>query len=152
MTRNYLSNIVPATLTLFIILIFSAAGTKVHAQLLSVEAVKLQKCRRYDFADTAIIAAASDSNNFYVATEDGGIHAIDPATSRKLWTSNIGGRIASNIIVAGGRIYVAGNVGRVDEEQPETSILRSLNSETGLVVWNSPIPYSEQIYLGSGGK
>lgn len=152
MTRNYLSNIAPATLTLFIILIFSAAGTKVHAQLLSVEAVKLQKCRQYDFADTAIIAAASDSNNFYVATEDGGIHAIDPATSRKLWTSNIGGRIASNIIVAGGRIYVAGNVGRVDEEQPETSILRSLNSETGLVVWNSPIPYSEQIYLGSGGK
>lgn len=152
MTRNTLLNLSSAALTLLIILILSAAGTNVPAQLLSDEAVKLQKCGQYDFADTAITAAAADNSSFYVATEDGSIHAIDPVTSRKLWTSNIGGRIASNLIVADGRIFVAGNAVSVNGEQPETSILRSLNPETGLVIWNSPIPYSEQMYLGSSGK
>ncbi|MEJ7846691.1 MAG: PQQ-binding-like beta-propeller repeat protein [Pyrinomonadaceae bacterium] len=152
MTRNILLNARPAKLAFFLISIFGSVGHPAFAQLLSVDAVKLKKCRQYDFADTAIIAAASDNSNFYVATEDGSVHAIDPVTSRKLWTSNFGGRITSNLIVAGGRIFVAGNAVPVSKEKPETSVLRSLNPETGLVIWNSPILYSEQIYLGSGGK
>lgn len=151
MTRNYLSNLGPAALILLFILLFDAFGSRVFAQLLSEEAVKLQKCRQYDFADTAIVAAASDNSSFYVAAEDGSIQSIDPVTSRKLWTSNIGGRISSNLIVANGRIFIAGNSIPPDGGKPESSVLRSLNPETGLVIWISPIPYAEQIYLGSSG-
>lgn len=139
-------------LAFFFLSIFGIFGNTLSAQLLSDEAVKLQECRKYDFADTAVIAAASDNTNFYVTTEDGSVHAIDPVTSRKLWSSNIGGRITSNLLVADGRLFLAGNAIPVNGEKPQTSILRSLHPETGLVIWNAPISYSEQIYLGSSGK
>lgn len=122
------------------------------AQLLSEAAVKLQKCGQFDFPDTEIVAVAYDSANIYIATGDGSLHSIDAATLRKNWSSAIGGAIVSNLIVAEGRIHVAVNAKPIGDAKAESSVVRTLNAETGLVIRNSPVPYSDRMYVGITGK
>ncbi|MBC7898465.1 MAG: PQQ-binding-like beta-propeller repeat protein [Saprospiraceae bacterium] len=152
MTRNYLKNLYVAKILIVLVFSFQPTSPGLFAQPVGEGVSKLQKCREYDFADTSVISVASDNENIYVATEEGSVHAIDPMASDKIWSSNIGGQIVSNLIVAKDRILITTSAVLTNGAKPDFSILRSLSIETGLTNWSISLPYSIQMFLGNSGN
>jgi outer membrane protein assembly factor BamB len=93
--------------------------------------------------------SADDSQAYYVA-RDGKIAAIDLTSGTVAWTAEVGGKLLSELVLAGGKIYTVATP--IREATSPKPVLRAFSSKTGLPLWNFELPTSEKYYLTSEGS
>lgn len=77
----------------------------------------------------------------FVASSGGRIEALS-ADGKKLWASELGGEVSSNIVASESSVFVATSVVSTRE-----STLRSLSTATGVTNWTIKLPDSARHYL-----
>ncbi len=110
--------------------------------------VDVAKCWSYPALDGGASLLASDSAGLYVGGDGGRIMALS-LDGKKLWSTELGGIISSNILAIDSGLYIvtsttANNIGTTGG-----SILRSLSKETGVTNWTLRITEANQHFIGS---
>lgn len=88
---------------------------------------------------------ASDGARIFLATSDARIDAVS-VEGRKLWSSELGGEIASNLLVTDGGLYVA-SATTPTAEKAATASLRLLSLDTGITSQTIKLPDASQHFL-----
>lgn len=93
---------------------------------------------------------ASDGPRIFVATSDARVEALSP-DGRKLWSSELGGEIASNLLVTDLGVYVASATAPT-AEKAVTASLRLLSLDTGITSQTFRLPDASQhfVYAANG--
>src|SRR5262249_20130629 len=89
---------------------------------------------------------AHDGSNLYVAEDGGRITAISLVSGGRIWSTELGGEIRSNIVALGSNVYVIAGPA-VDGVAKGSGRLRSLSAATGITNLDIEVPYSEQVRL-----
>ena len=127
-----------------IVLIPLLAAFVVLAQERPAEAeVVLIKCWTYEIQ--AGRRVVSDGMRIFTATSEAKVEAVSLA-GRKLWASELGGEIASNLVLADGGLYVA-SATTPTEGKAANSSLRLLSRDTGITSQTIKLPDAPQHYL-----
>ena len=123
--------------------IVSAAGTEPVD-----EPGAFTKCWEYSAAPDLATSAAADIANVYFLDRDGKLHAVDLNTGSKLWGSELGGEVVSNLLVTDSAILVATAAQQGPGGSPGRTVLRSISKQTGITVWSTDIPAMSAGSLG----
>lgn len=137
---------------ILIILIFTHGSVSVDAagaQNRAVEPFSVKKCWTAKSENPVRRLIASDNDKTLIYSDSSGkVGALDLALGTRVWMSEFGGEIVSNIISDENRVLFAANPASKAEAKPDSSVMRSISKQTGITVWSLSIPYSEQVYLG----
>ena len=104
----------------------------------------LKKCWTSPVDSAEVRTMLADAGVLYSTGSDGNLRAVRLDDGSQLWTAEIGGDFASNIIAAGNDLIVVSNA---SGEKKQSSI-RSVSKQTGVVRWRAEVPFSEKYYLG----
>lgn len=135
---------------LILVLIYSmlfVGGTAASdAQLQDGQLVSTNQCWRYD-TDTVMAAApAFDKDNLYLAERGGRITAISIKTGSRIWSTELGGEVRSNLAVLGSNVYVA--VAPVtDNRKMGVATIHALSALTGLPTFEITVTDSSDVRL-----
>ena len=86
---------------------------------------------------------AVDKSNLYIAENGGRITAISLSSGTRLWSTELGGEIRSNVIVQASNVYA------VTIDTSKHARLRSLSITSGIPNLEVEIPFSEKVRLGT---
>jgi len=126
---------------LSIIFTFSAVG-----QIPDKSLITLSDCWRYQTESLVLQRPAVDSSNLYMAERGGRISAISLATGARLWATELGGEVRSNIALFGSNLYVVAGPA-IDGEPKGNGRLRTLSANTGIPVAEMDMPFGGRIRL-----
>ena len=107
------------------------------------------KCWEYGAAPDLATLAAADAANVYFIDRDGKLQSIDWNTGSKLWGSELGGEVVSNLLVTDSAIFVATAAQQGQDGSRGRTVLRAISKQTGITVWSTDIPASSGVALGS---
>jgi outer membrane protein assembly factor BamB len=108
--------------------------------------IALKECWHYGPA-IADAQPAADSNNVYIAENGGRVSAISLSTGTRIWSTELGGEVVSDLVSDTSNIYVVTN------EVFGGAHLRSLSVASGIPNWDVEYPGGRHIMLGTfGGK
>jgi outer membrane protein assembly factor BamB len=109
--------------------------------------ITLNDCWKASLNETVVSPPVSDANQLYIAQEGGRISAYSLVSGTRVWSSEIGGEIVSNIVPDGKSLYVVANAGG------KRSVLRSVSTISGIPNFDAELAFGENVRLGmSMGK
>lgn len=108
-----------------------------------------KKCWSYSEGGQGFQAGSADQGVVFVASENGRITAIDAASGEKIWTSDIGGSIVSNIAASNGHVFVVTRPLTDDGKDTEGATLRILSQKTGVIQTRSRLAGKGDFWLGA---
>lgn len=123
------------TTSLFAVLIsvsISLSPISVISQNKKDETIEFSKCWTYAEAETGFSMVATDVTTAYLGSARAKISAVSINSGVRLWSSELGGEIASNLIVGDAGVFVVTNSVPTDVAKPIESTLRILSKETGI--------------------
>ncbi len=112
------------------------------------DTLSLKRCWSIAIPEDGVAAMIGNDKNTFVASSTGQILSIENGTGNRNWTTDLGGRVISNLFVFRSKVYVATN--SVDGGGITT--LRALSLETGITIWSSKITVGKKIYIGSDDR
>ncbi len=117
-------------------------------------AVPLKLCLQNKNGKLLPTNSASDNRiSLYIALEAGKIEKLNLEKNSTVWVSDLGGEIVSDVIYDDARVYFVTEVlkssGGERENQANRYILRALDAETGLTIWQFPFLSSKPASLSS---
>ncbi|HYJ90615.1 MAG TPA: PQQ-binding-like beta-propeller repeat protein, partial [Pyrinomonadaceae bacterium] len=115
------------------------------AQKKDASLVALNECWHYDMPDLSSSQPATDKSNLYIAEDGGRVSAISLSTGTRLWSSELGGEVRSNVAVVGSNVYVV--TVHIADAARKGLRLRMLSANTGIPNLDIEIPYAEDIRL-----
>ncbi len=101
--------------------------------------VVVTKCWSYSLGDAAGEQIASDGSRVFIGLDGGRVGALS-LDGKKIWSSEFGGEIKSNILPIDGELFVVTSTVSNDAAKPGSSLLRSLSKETGITNWTLTLP------------
>jgi outer membrane protein assembly factor BamB len=110
-----------------------------------VTVITLNECWRYRSPDVLVLRPAVDKSNLYVAENGGRVSAISLASGIRLWSSELGGEIRSNIAVQGASVFA------VTSDGSKRMRLRGLSLVSGIPASDIELPYSANARIESAG-
>jgi len=117
--------------------------TAVIAQSPGSSLVTLSKCWQYESPGLRTVSPAADSSNLYIAEEGGRVTAVSLSNGTRLWSTELGGDISSNVALADSNLYV------ITSDISKRSRLRSLSNTSGLPNFELDIPFADNFQLFS---
>jgi hypothetical protein len=109
----------------------------------------LKQCWALNSEEPAKTILASDNDlRLFLAKTGSEVDAIELTSGKKIWQTELGGDIISNLAADRNSVFVATNQVQAGAEKPLSTTLRSISSDTGIAVWTRSLPYSETLYLG----
>lgn len=133
------------------ILLLSVFAMSAGAQTrLSTEPV-LTKCWDYPIVDTPARSLVSDGDRIFIAYDGAKIEALS-TDGKKVWASELGGEIRSNVMPGATGLLVVTSTATTDAAKPEDFVLRSLSKETGITSWSTKLDKAEKFTLYSSEK
>ena len=114
------------------------------------ESVVFTKCWDYAAVPDLRVEPVSDETNVYFLNNENKLIAVHLNAGSKIWSAEIGGDVASNLLIAGDSIIVVTNIGGPGSSPK--SLLWSLSRETGITEWRTDIPPSASVFLGRSEK
>jgi len=128
------------------------ATWKTNGQRLETTPISLNECWQYPSDSIQTAQPATDAVNLYFAEVGGRITAISLSTGLRVWSTDLGGEVRSNVAVHGSSVFVVTGPA-FDGTARANGRLRSLSSATGVPSLDVTIPYSEDVRLDiSGGN
>lgn len=107
----------------------------------------LKKCWEFPSADIGEHGISADEIGVYIPEQSGRIEAVSTDGGKRLWFSDLGGEIVSDIVYSESAIYVVARSSATTGEQPK-STLRSLSKTTGITNWVAEMPDTASAFLG----
>jgi outer membrane protein assembly factor BamB len=105
----------------------------------------LKKCWEYATTELNDRGVAADTTTLYLSKHGGRLEAVSIDGGSRLWFSDLGGEIVSNIAESESAVFV---VTRSPGSAPK-SVLRSLSKTTGITNWVADVPDGDAVFLGS---
>ena len=137
----------PRIIAFFAVLfLFSSAGfsqTPVNAKPPEDTNISAKKCWSFAAPDDGVASLAGDEYGIFAVTFSGDVSAFDAAVGEKLWSSELGGAAASDVVIDAKRVFIATN--SADGNEPTT--IRTLSRETGITIWSAAFPRSDKVFL-----
>ena len=119
---------------------------RTHGQNKSIEEVNMAKCWSFPLAETTGVQLTSDHSRVFIGTGNGKIDALSVA-GEKTWSSEFGGEISSNFVVAAGSFFFVTSAPSSGTANTAESKLRSVSKETGITNWTVKISDADQHFL-----
>jgi hypothetical protein len=111
------------------------------AQTAQVTDIKSKPCWNISLENSTENQIASDNaESVYILSNEGILKSIDFYTGKTNWSSEIGGKLNSNIFSEANQIFISNTI--EDENKVQTIVLRTINKTTGLTNWSSEIETS----------
>ena len=104
--------------------------------------ITLNDCWKTALTDAVVTQPVADANQLYIAQEGGRVSAFSLLAGTRVWSSEIGGEIVSNIVPDGKNLYVVSNTGG------KRSVLRSVSTVSGIPNQEIDITFGENVRLG----
>lgn len=127
----------------FLICLFLLIAASGFSQSPGYPLIALSKCWQYESPGLKTVSPAVDKSNLYIAEEAGRLTAVSLSTGARLWSTELGGDISSNIAIADSNLYV------ISSDPSKRSRLRSLSIVSGLPNFEVNIPFSDAFQLYS---
>jgi len=132
-------------IAIFVSSLANVPGSRLVAQT-SAAQVEFTKCWQFAEPESEIVALSADSRAVFASTSDARITSVALTTGEKLWSTEVGGSIASNLLTFGDRLYLVAHRGNSPGDQAS---LKSLAKETGILAKDLPIQRGERYYVES---
>ena len=110
--------------------------------------VEFSKCWTYSEPDSNFSSVTTDEVNAYLGSAGARIAAVSISNGNKLWTSEFGGEIASNLLSTDGGLFVVTDSVSTDAAKPRESTLRVLSKVTGIPNKTIPLTAADSFQLG----
>jgi len=142
--------------TLLFLTLFAGAAAPAAGQPASgsekpgLAGVPFAKCWEYHFESTVREAIVSANGTVYLAGSEGRVRAISGSTSKVMWSAELGGEVLASLAIPHRGLIVVSSalVGG-----KSIANLRSLDLETGLVRYSTPVDLAGTgLYLSYAGE
>ena len=120
------------------ILIFGVLCLAAHAfaTMVPPDEFQIQKCWEYKVEGSERLA--SDGAAVYFVRDGAFIEAVSAESGEKIWSSDVGGVVDSNLLVTGGSVIFMRRSVAIGDGKVESVILQALSSATGVTKWSAP--------------
>ena len=106
--------------------------------------VDVAKCWSYSLSESSGERITADESRVFVGLEGARIEALS-RDGKKIWSSEFGGEISSNIIATKDNLFL---VTSAVSDENTSSNLRWVSKDTGVTNWTVTLPDSDRHYLG----
>jgi FOG: WD40-like repeat len=96
----------------------------------------IKKCWEYAVSGLNESGIAADNSSVYLSEQNARIESVSPDTGARLWATELGGTVVSNIYAGEGSVYV---VTRSEGSAESHTTLRALSKETGVTIFTSAL-------------
>ena len=122
--------------------LFSAASVSVRATFADPgrpddEQELFAKCWEYPASPDLSVTPVADTDRVYFLNVERKLEAVDLQTAVKIWASEIGGDVVSNLFTTENSVLLVTRAGESDK-----AVLRSLSKHTGVANWNATVSTS----------
>lgn len=100
------------------------------AQEKGADVLALRECWRYPTTELEASGAASDGNNLYIGERSGRISAIGAEDGKRVWTSDIGGQLVSNLVVRDHNLFLVTRAAEGFYDLRSLSVLSGINTQS----------------------
>jgi outer membrane protein assembly factor BamB len=135
--------------TLLIALLLSAFMTVGVAGSPPKDSEVFSKCWEFNIESNLDVIPVTDANAVYFFDDKNKLHAVDLTLGNNLWSSEIGGEVASNLFVLGDLIFIATRAQSDTLDSPAKTTIRALSRQTGITVWQAETSTSPFVWLGA---
>lgn len=136
----------PSITIIFAVCILLCAGV-IFGQTKSAGSVDAAKCWSYSTGQADGAGIASDGSRVFIGLGGAKVEAIT-SDGRKLWSTELGGSVSSNLLPLEGGLILATATSSGESGKPGGSVIRSLSKETGITNWTSKLPEADRHFLG----
>ena len=150
MKRSYLTKLLSVGVLLGLTILIPVSSSAAQSDSRVTDPPLLKKCWNYPVGPSEQ-ALAGDIARIFIGEPNAKIEAISVDTGAKLWTSDLGGIIVSNLFVGDRNLYIATRSVGSDPSQIRTK-LWGLNKESGLTAFNIELNAPGQVRLGGVGQ
>ena len=113
--------------------------------------ITVKRCWGYAVSTLTDQRISSDGSRVFLPEDAARVEAISITDGTRIWYSDLGGEIVSNIVENNASVFVttaakdqAGNI--------TGTSLRSLSKETGITNWVAELPAAQTVYLGASSS
>ncbi|MEO7658706.1 MAG: PQQ-binding-like beta-propeller repeat protein, partial [Pyrinomonadaceae bacterium] len=106
------------------------------------------KCWSYPLAEIEATDLVSDGSNVFIGADGAMVQALS-FEGKKIWSSELGGDISSNILPLETGLFLVTSTISGDDDRAGNSMLRSLSKETGVTTWTVKLPDAKRHFLGA---
>jgi len=109
--------------------------------------IDVARCWSYPLNDEAESRIAVDGGRIILGGSGGRVDVLS-ADGDKIWSSEFGGGISSNLLPDTNGLFFVTSAVKTDENDPE-SVLHMVSKETGVTIWTLKLPPAESHFLAA---
>ena len=133
----------------FLLLIFATAAPAVYAVSVVDEPQVFNKCWEYQVVPNLGVSSSADAASVYFFDNENKLQGVDLLLGSKIWSSELGGEVVSNLLLIGDSIFVVTNSQTDGADALGKAVLRSVSRHTGITEWRADISTAPIVWLGS---
>src|SRR5687767_9282733 len=107
------------------------------------------KCWNYSSSPDLATAPTADNRKIYFLNAENKLEAADIHTATKLWSSELGGQVISNLLTDDSALFVVSGSAPNESGESAKGVLRSLSKETGVTNWSKVVSTASRVTLGA---
>lgn len=104
------------------------------------------RCWAYDTGEKVPLSVAADAGRVLIGSAGAVVESIGP-DGQKLWSTELGGEISSNVLPADVAVFLVTSSSPSDASKAGPGTLRSLSVDTGVTAWTRGIGEAERHFL-----
>jgi outer membrane protein assembly factor BamB len=106
------------------------------------------KCWEYQAAPDLTVNAVADNASVYFFDTENKLNGVDLISGAKIWSTELGGDIVSNLFLADESIFVVTSSAVTAGIEPK-AVIWSISRQTGITEWRTEISRSPSAWLGA---
>ena len=134
----------------FLFFIFSSLLSAEPTKEFADEALLYSKCWEYNAPADLDVNAVADASNVYFLDNENKLHGVDLTFGKKVWSTDVGGDVVSNLLIADDSVFVVTSSTATPGVQGR-SVLWSISRQTGITEWHAEVSRSPSSWLGKVG-
>lgn len=137
----------PKTFVLIFVFATTAAVTAFGQGVSAPGEVTLSRCWSFALDDGKALSV--NGPHIFVGSGGGKVEALS-LDGKKLWGTELGGEIASNLLAGDGGVFLMTSTVNGETGKSGGGTLRYLSKETGITGWTTKVPEADSYSLGTG--
>lgn len=133
-------------ITILVLIYTFLLSVAAFGQAKPTEELVVTKCWSYPLTESGGVGMASDGSQVFLGLSGAKIEALS-LDGRKIWASELGGEIGSNILPLESGVFVVTATGAAEGGKAGDGVLRALSRETGITNWTVKLPGAERHFL-----
>jgi outer membrane protein assembly factor BamB len=150
MKRSYLTKLLSVAVLVGFTILIPVSSSAAQSDSRVTDPPLLKKCWNYP-AGPSEAGLAGDISRIFIGEANARIEAVSVDTGAKLWASDLGGTIVSNLFVGDKNLYIATRSVGSEPSRIHTK-LWALNKESGLTVFSIEVNNTGQVILSGVGQ